>query len=153
MAAPSRQPPPSPAPRPALIAGAFAVVAAILLLFFGGYLVAVKHFHWPLLRPLTRVGFVQSYLLGAKQRALIDVINGQDEDRGVFESVFDTNRGALLSKRLFRPVTMFSQQKYMYQPNLKKLMFRVGPPGFEHEMETEDTPAVRAALQGATTDF
>jgi lysophospholipase L1-like esterase len=131
------------------ITGAFALSLGFLALCFSGYLFAVKHYHWPLVRPLARIGAIRSYLLGPAQQRLLEAIVGQDEDRGVFESVMDANYGALLSKRLFRPVTMFEQQKYMYRPGLRKLMFRVGPPGFDHEMETEDTPAVREALRGA----
>lgn len=139
--------------RPIFIAGACAIVVVAVGLMGAGYLAGVKHAHWPMIRPLLRIPVVRGYLLDPPLEHLLQVIADQDADEGVFASVWDTNSGALMSKRLYRSVEMYSVAKYMYKPDLRKLMFRAGPTGFDHEMETEDTPAVRAALQAVHADF
>lgn len=139
--------------RPVFVAGALAIVVLAVGLMGAGYVVGVKHAHWPMIRPLMRVPLVRMYLFDPPLRHLLQVIADQDEDQGVFASVWDTNHGALMSKRLYQSVDMYSVRKYRYKPNLKKLMFRAGAAGFENEMETEDTPAIRAALQHVDADF
>jgi lysophospholipase L1-like esterase len=139
--------------RSTLVACAVAIVIVGTGLMGAGYLFGVKHAHWPMFRPLVRVPLVRAYLFDPPLRHLLQVIADQEEDQGVFASVWDTNTGALMSKRLFQGVDMYSVRKYRYKPNLKKLMFRAGPPGFDHEMETEDTPAIRAALEHVYADF
>jgi len=153
MTGPALPPRVADRPRPLFVAILIAIVLGGTALMLAGYLAAVKHFHWRLPAAVQRVQALRPWLIDSRTQHLLQAIADQDDDQGVFQSIWDTNQGALLSKRMFRPVEMYSVTKYMYKPNLRKIMFRAGPIGFDDVIETEDTPAIRAALQGVTADW
>ena len=102
---------------------------------------------------LRRAHLVRAYLLNPNLRQFARTLEAQDPRTDLIATLWDTNRGALLSRRLYRSVTMDGAPKYMYKANLKKLGFRTGANGLRWNMETEDTPAIRAALAGLDTTF
>lgn len=106
-----------------------------------------------MVRTLFRFEFVRSYLFDPRLRRLVQAIAEEDADLGELATVWDTNSSALLSRRLFQNVDMNAAHKYMYKPNLRKLMFRTGPAGLDQEIETEDSPEIRKALQEVDTSF
>jgi lysophospholipase L1-like esterase len=132
--------------------------AAILLLAavlsFGFYLFAVKHYHVSMLRYLFRFRAVSAYLFDPKVRRLVDLVEDQEtaeEKGGTFATVWDTNEGVLLSRKLFREVEMYGVRKYMYHPYLKKLSFRTGAAGLYRKFETVDSRDIRTALASLDT--
>ena len=120
---------------------------------FGAYLFGVKHYRLPMVRPLFRFELVRAYLFDARLRRLVQAIADEDASLGDLATVWDTNSSALLSRRLFQSVDMNAAHKYMYKPNLRKLMFRTGPAGLDEEIEVEDSPEIRKALREADTSF
>ena len=106
-----------------------------------------------MVRPLFRFQLVRAYLFDPKVRRIVQAIADRDADLGKLATVWDTNSSALLSRRLFQSVDMNAAHKYMYKPNLRKLMFRTGPAGHDQDVEIEDAPEIRQALQEVHTSF
>jgi lysophospholipase L1-like esterase len=86
-------------------------------------------------------------------RRFARTLAAQDPKTDLIATLWDTNTGVLLSRRMFQDVMMDGVRKYRYRPNLKKLGFRTGASGFHWNMETEDTPAIRSALAELDTPF
>ena len=131
---------------------AAAVVSSVVLgtaVAGGAYLFGVKHYHYSAVRPIFHAGFIRSYLFDERFRrlvALMDQEDGQYDD--VFASIWDTSEGTLLSRKMFHPVEMYGQQKYMYNPGLVKLSFRLDVDGFERSFSMVDSPALHKAIEG-----
>jgi lysophospholipase L1-like esterase len=119
-----------------------AVLAAYMLLERPSY---------RMLGSLRQIGLVRAYLFNPGLRGFARAVARQDPKTDLFATLWDTNTGVLLSRRMFREVTMDGERRYAYRPNLKKLGFRTGASGFHWNMETEDTPEIRAALAGLET--
>src|ERR1043166_7857276 len=92
-------------------------------LFCWAYLAGVRGHHFLISPSLFRYVFVRNCLFDPKMRQLLWMIAENKLD--AFATVWDTTDGVLLSRKLFRPVTMYGQQKYMVRPNLKKIAFAV----------------------------
>jgi len=90
--------------------------------------------------------FVWAYLFDPKVRRLARALRESEPRTDLFKTMWDTNAGALLSRRMFREVEMDGRQKYGYKPNLQKLSFWTGAHGLIWRMQTEDTPSLRAAV-------
>ena len=128
----------------AMLAGALAGAA---------YLFGVKHYHYTAVRPIFHVGFIRSYLFDWKFRRLVELMDQEDgQYDDVFASIWDTSEGTLLSKKMFHPVEMYGQQKYMYNPGLVKLSFELDVDGFDRSFSMVDSPTLRKAMAelGAT---
>ena len=106
-----------------------------------------------LLGSLRQAGLVRAYLLHPSLRRFARTLAAQDPKTDLFATLWDTNTGVLLSRRMYEDVAMDGVTGYRYRPNLKKLGFRTGAGGFRWNMETEDTPQIRAALAGLDTPF
>ena len=129
------------------VSGALAAGAAL-----GAYLLLERP-SYRMLGSLRQAGLVRAYLFNPGLRRLARTLAAQDPRTDLFGTLWDTNTGVLLSRRMFREVTMDGQPRYAYKPNLKKLGFRTGASGFHWNMETEDTPAIRSALAELDTPF
>ena len=117
------------------------------------YLFGVKHYRYTAVRPIFHFAFVRAYLFDWKFRRLVEVMDqdgAQSDD--VFATVWDTSEGTLLSRKMFRPVEMYGVQKYMYNPNLVKLSFKLDVDGFARWFSIVDSPDLRrtTAELGAT---
>ena len=115
------------------------------------YLAGVEHFHWAVVRPLLRPGFVRAYLADARLRRLIRLMNDEQQERDdAFAIFWNASKTELISKRIFRPVEMYGVLRYMYRPEVHTLQFVTGADGVYRGMEMEDSPALRQVL--ATLD-
>ena len=106
-----------------------------------------------MLGSLRQARLVRAYLLNPSLRRFARTLAAQDPKTDLFATLWDIDTGVLLSRHMYRSVTMDGASKYMYKPNLKKLGFRTGASGLRWNMETEDTPAIRAALAELDTPF
>ena len=138
---------------------AFAASACVLGTMVAGtvgaaaYLFGVKHYHYTAVRPIFHVGFIRSYLFDWKFRRLVALMDQEDAQYDdVFASIWDTSEGTLLSKKMFHPVEMYGLQKYMYNPGLVRLSFRLDVDGFGRSFSLVDSPGLRQAVEaiGAT---
>lgn len=101
---------------------------------------------------LSRFDLVSRYL--AAPPAMKELIYLIAEDRlTAFSTVWDNSRGVLLSKKMFRPLTMDGQKRYSYRPHLKKLSFKTGTEDFQRYFEAFDTPRLRNVLKKLETSF
>ncbi len=106
-----------------------------------------------MLGSLRNVALARAYLLNPKVRRFAAALREQDPRTDAFRTMWDTNVGALLSRRMFREVDMDGVQKYAYRPNLRKIGFRTGAGDLTWSMETVDTPGMRKALGEIDTTF
>jgi hypothetical protein len=140
--------------RAAFIASACALGATLAGVLAGAaYLFGVKHYHYTAVRPIFHVGFIRSYLFDWKFRRLVDLMDQEDgQYNEVFASIWDTSEGTLLSRRMFHPVEMYGQQKFMYNPGLVKLSFVLDVDGFDRSFSMVDSPDLGKAIEelGAT---
>jgi len=102
---------------------------------------------------LRQARLVRAYLSNAALRRFATTLEAQDPRADLFTTLWDIDTGVLLSRHMFRSVTMDGASKYMYKPYLKKLGFRMRASGLRWNMETEDTPGIRAALDDLETPF
>ena len=102
---------------------------------------------------LRQARLVRAYLFNAGLRRFARTLEAQDPRADLFTTLWDIDTGVLLSRHMFRSVIMDGAPKYMYKPYLKKLGFRTQASGLRWNMETEDTPAIRAALDDLDTPF
>jgi lysophospholipase L1-like esterase len=136
----------------------FAIVAVVVSTILvssasaGIYLLAERP-SYRMLGSLRQASLVRAYLFKPSLRDFARTLAAQDPRSDLFATLWDTNTGVLLSRHMFRSVTMDGVSKYMYKPNLKKLGFRTGASGLRWNMETEDTPALHAALSDLDTPF
>ncbi len=140
--------------RAAFIASACALGAMIAGVLAGGaYLFGVKHYHYTAVRPIFHIGFIRSYLFDWRFRRLVELMDREDgQYDDVFASIWDTSEGTLLSKKMFHPVEMYGLQKYMYNPGLVRVSFRLDVDGFGRSFSLVDSPGLRRAIDeiGAT---
>jgi hypothetical protein len=118
----------------------------------GVYLLAERP-SYRMLGSLRQARLARAYLFNASLRRFARALAAQDPKTDLFATLWDVDTGVLLSRHMFRSVIMDGAPKYMYKPNLKKLGFRTGASGLRWNMETEDTPAIRAALTELDTPF
>jgi hypothetical protein len=102
---------------------------------------------------LRQARLVRAYLLNPGLRRFARTLAAQDPRADLFTTLWDIDTGVLLSRHMYRSITMDGAPKYMYKPNLKKIGFRMRASGLRWNMETEDTPAIRAALADLDTPF
>jgi hypothetical protein len=122
-----------------------AAVAATLASSF--YLFGVKHFHYTAVRPIFHLRFVRAYLFDWRFRRLVELMDEEDgQYDDVFASVWDTSEGTLLSRKMFHPVEMYGEQKYMYNPGLVKRSFTLEVDGFARSFSMVDSPALRRTI-------
>jgi lysophospholipase L1-like esterase len=104
-----------------------------------------------MLGSLRHLSLVRAYLFTPKLRRLAGALREQDPRTDLFKTMWDTNVGALLSRRMFREVDMDGVQKYAYKPNLRKLSFLATAGGMPWKMEVVDTPGMRDVLRDIDT--
>jgi lysophospholipase L1-like esterase len=104
-----------------------------------------------MLGSLRQISLVRAYLFNPKLRRFAGALRDQDPRTDLFKTMWDTNVGALLSRRMFREVEMDGVQKYAYKPNLRKLGFLAAAAGIQWKMEVVDTPGMRDALRDIDT--
>jgi lysophospholipase L1-like esterase len=119
---------------------------------FGVYLLAERP-SYRRLGSLRQARLVRAYLFNPGLRRFARTLEAQDPRADLFTTLWDIDTGVLLSRHMFRTVIMDGAAKYMYKPHLKKLGFRTRASGLGWNMETEDTPAIRAALDDLDTPF
>jgi lysophospholipase L1-like esterase len=102
---------------------------------------------------LRNLSLVRAYLFDPRIRHLAAALQEDDPRSDVFKTMWDTNTGVLLSRRLFREVDMDGVPKYAYKPNVKKLGFTTSVGGLMWRMQTVDTPRMRDALRDLDTTF
>ena len=127
------------------LAGAAAICTA-------GYLYAQRsRFH--MLGGMRRISLVRAYLFNPAVRQFAQVLQEQDPRADLFRTIWDTNVGVSLSRRMFREVDMDGVRKFRYKPGLHKLSahFHIG--SLERNIETEDTPELRAAVVNLPADL
>ena len=127
------------------LAGAAAVGTA-------GYLL-VERPRVHMLGGLRQLSLVRAYLFNPKVRRFAAALHAQDPHTDVFKTMWDTNAGALLSRRMFRELDMDGVQKYAYKPNIRKLGFVTGSGAMQWRMEAVDTPGLRDVLSELDTTF
>jgi hypothetical protein len=129
---------------------ALSIVSGVMLaatLTGAFYLFGVKHFHYTAVRPIFHLGFVRAYLFDWRFRRLVELMDEEDgQYDDVFASVWDTSEGTLLSRKMFHPVPMYGVQKFMYNPGLVKLSFKISVDGFERAFSMVDSPSLRRAM-------
>jgi len=106
-----------------------------------------------MLGSLRDLPLVRWYLVDPKIRRFAAALHEDDPRTDVFRTLWDTNTGVLLSRRMFREVDMDGVPKYAYKPNLKKLGFVAGADDLQWKMETVDTPHMRDTLRDIDTTF
>ena len=106
-----------------------------------------------MLGSLRQAELVRAYLLNPRLRHFARTLAAQDPKTDLIATLWDTNTGVLLSRRMYSQVTMEGLTRYRYKPGLKKLGFRTSASGLRWNMETEDTPMIRSALAGLDTTF
>jgi lysophospholipase L1-like esterase len=136
----------------------FAVIAVVVSTItvssaLAGIYLLVERPNYRRLGSLREAKLVRAYLFNAGLRRLAKTLEVQDPRADLFATLWDTDTGVLLSRHMFRSVIMDGAPKYMYKPFLKKLGFRTRASGLHWNMETEDTPAIRAALAELDTPF
>jgi lysophospholipase L1-like esterase len=137
----------------------FLVLAAVLasttiaLTVAGGVYMLLERPSYRMLGSLRQAGLVRAYLLNPGLRRFARALAAQDPRTDLFATLWDTNTGVVLSRRLYREVMMDGALRYAYRPGLHKLAFRTGAAGFHWNMETEDTPSIHAALAELDTPF
>ena len=139
----------------AVFAASACAFGAVLAGALGGaaYLFGVKHYHYTAVRPIFQVGFIRAYLFDWKFRRLVALMDEEDAQYDdVFASIWDTSEGTLLSRKMFHPVEMYGQQKYMYNPGLAKVSFQLDVDGFVRAFSMVDSTSIRKAIEelGAT---
>jgi lysophospholipase L1-like esterase len=129
----------------------FVIVAVLLstlvtsVVCAGAYLLLQRP-DYHMLGGLRELRFVRAYLFDRRLRRLARALRESDPRTDLFKTMWDTNAGVMLSRRLYRVVDMDGRASYGYKPNLHKLSFWTAADGLSWRMETEDTPALRAAL-------
>jgi hypothetical protein len=144
----------TPRQRRSLLA-ALVVVASTTIATVAGlgvYLLAERP-SYRRLGSLRQARLVRAYLFNPGLRRFARTLAAQDPRADLFSTLWDIDTGVLLSRHMYQSVTMDGAAKYMYKPHLKKLGFRTRASGLRWNMETEDTPAIRAALHDLDTPF
>jgi len=136
----------------------FAIVAVVVSTIVvssasAGIYLLVERPTYRMLGSLRQARLVRAYLFNPSLRRFARTLAAQDPKTDLFATLWDVDTGVLLSRHLYRSVAMDGAAKYMYKPSLKKLGFRTGASGLHWNMETEDTPAIRAALAELDTPF
>jgi GDSL-like Lipase/Acylhydrolase family len=133
----------------------FAVMVSTILILCAslGIYLLVERPSYRRLGSLRQARLVRAYLFNPSLRRFARTLDAQDPKTDLFATLWDVNTGVLLSRHMYRSVNMDGAPKYMYKPNLQKLGFRTGAGGLRWNMETEDTPAIRAALAELDTPF
>ena len=129
----------------------FVIVAVLLsslasLVVCAGAYLLLQRPNYHTLGALREFRLVRAYLFDRRVRRLARALRESDPRSDLFKTMWDTNAGVMLSRRLYRVVDMDGRSSYGYKPNLHKLSFWTGAHGLSWRMETEDTPALRAAL-------
>ena len=121
------------------LAGAAAICTA-------GYLYAERS-RVHMLGGMRRISLVRAYLFNPNVRRFARVLQEHDPRADLFATIWDTNLGVSLSRKMFREVDMDGVRKYRYKPGLRKLSvhFRIG--SLERNVEAEDTPELREAAE------
>jgi len=96
---------------------------------------------------------VRAYLFDPKVRRFAAALREEDPQVNAFKTMWDTNVGVLLSRRLFREVDMDGAPKYAYRANLKKLSFVVQADDLMWKLEAVDTPRIHAILRDVDTTY
>jgi len=129
----------------------FAAAAVVLALVTAISVCAVAFF---VVRPrFLRLGnlrdttLLRVYLTDPRIRELAAALQEGDPRKDVLKTIWDTNQGVLLSRRMFRDVDMDGVPKYGYKPNISKLGFIIGAGESEWKIEALDTPRTRDALR------
>ncbi len=136
----------------------FVIAAVVLSTLFvsaaavGAYLLFERP-SYRMLGSLRQAALVRAYLLNPRLRHFARTLAAQDPKTDLIATLWDTNTGVLLSRRMYSQVTMEGLTRYRYKPGLKKLGFRTGASGLRWNMETEDTPMIRSALSELDTTF
>jgi hypothetical protein len=134
-----------------IIAVVVSTIAASTAL--AGIYLLVERPNYRRLGSLREAKLVRAYLFNPGLRRLARTLEAQEPRADLFATLWDIDTGVLLSRHMFRSVIMDGAPKYMYKPFLKKLGFRTRAGGLRWNMETEDTPAIRAALADLDTPF
>ncbi len=69
------------------------------------YFHGVKHYRYSMLRYLFRFDQVRAYAFDPKYRRLVDLLADQHNPEDRFATVWDSNTGALLSRRMYPDAT------------------------------------------------
>ena len=142
-----------PRPRRAFAIAAVVVSTVLVSAAAVGVYMLLERPSYRMLGSLRQAGLVRAYLLTPPLRRFARTLAAQDPKTDLFATLWDTNAGVLLSRGMYREVTMDGLPRYRYRPDLKKLGFRTGASGFHWNMETEDTPMIRSALAALDTPF
>jgi lysophospholipase L1-like esterase len=145
--------PARPGRRRILVVAALLTSTTVALSVSAGIYMLLERPRYRLLGSLRQAGLVCAYLMSPPLRRFARTLGAQDPKTDLFATLWDTNTGVLLSRRMFREVTMDGALKYGYKPGLHKLGFRTGTGRFHWNMETEDTPSIHAALAELDTPF
>ena len=142
-----------PGRRRILILATVLTSMTVALAVSAGVYMLLERPSYRLLGSLRQAGLVRAYLLNPALRRFARTLAAQDPKTDLIATLWDTNTGVFLSRRMYREVTMDGVLKYAYKPGLHKLGFRTGASGFHWNMETEDTPSIHAALAELDTPF
>ena len=113
----------------AAVAASSALVSVAVV---AGYMLMERP-SYRMLGSLRQVRLVRAYLTNPSLRRFARTLAVQDPKTDLFATLWDTNTGVLLSRRMFHDVTMDGVTKYRYRANLKKLGFRTGGRRFSLE--------------------
>src|SRR4051812_42208534 len=83
----------------------------------GAYLLLERP-SYRMLGSLRQAGLVRAYLLNPRLRRFARTLAAQDPKTDLFATLWDTNTGVLLSRRMYRQVTMDGATRYRYKPDL-----------------------------------
>ena len=100
---------------------------------------------------IRHLNLLRVYLFNPRVRNFVNTLDSYRDTSGGFATLWDTDYGVILSRRLFQPIKRDGVLGYAYKPNLQKIGFRTGAGGLHWIMETEDLPAIRKSLGNLET--
>ena len=102
---------------------------------------------------LRRLSLVPAYLISPDVRQFASALQAEDPRVQVFSTIWDTNEGVALSRRMFRDVDMDGHPGYRYKPGLRKLSVRLHVGLVWRNLELEDTAVMRTAVTRMPTEL
>ena len=100
---------------------------------------------------IRHLNLLRVYLFNPRVRNFVNTLDSYRDTSGGFATLWDTDYGVILSRRLFQPIKRDGVLGYAYKPNVQKIGFRTGVGGLHWIMETEDLPAIRKSLGNLET--
>ena len=113
-----------PRRRRAFAIAAVALSTALVSAAAVGAYMLLERPSYRMLGSLRQADLVRAYLLNPRLRRFARTLAAQDPKTDLFATLWDTNTGVLLSRRMYRDVMMNGVPRFTYKPDLKKLGFR-----------------------------